>query len=801
MARKIWHNYTSTRGERGFALVAVLIVLALASLIIAPLLSFAGTGAKTGQVYETKTDELYAADAGIQNATWQIKYRHLKSTVPSYSTYDYNTVWNYNLSNPLNTEGVAITIQNIWVPVDLAAPSESEARSIIEGNRLIVTGGSSGSSTYRIKVTYSPAAGENLQVDRIGVWLPGGFNYVDGSSNLEADPEADYYAEPVKTAHAGNAAWLWDFDSVDFTSFPGVNPADQVWETDISFQYTSAQADAKPDAVAWIVTSGAADYPYSWDADIQVYKMTSTAGSTTVESYISKAEVRQMQYAMAGDYYAAGNSLMIDTNGDRSRDYLLTSSNADVTETNIPEDAEIEAAYLYWSAWKSANSVATISPLNPDDCTDFDNWNETTTSSWSIDSNRFRGHNGAGCPESDKYVTLKNGLDLSSYTSALVKISWDQDESGTLDANDGLDFAFSADNGMTWSDTIPAFRDDFSGIVTFRYTIPVQYLSNQFRVRFYLVGMDGSYQYVYVDNIKISVMTADSSIVFKIDNQQVYLDSAGEPQAGTQALTASRNQILENYSGTSPHGFSYSCYRDVTSLVRTFSDKSPDPAINYPGHARYTVGGVYADTNDEWAYAGWSLILIYSSIDTQGHQLFLFDKFVYSNQDTSNGMDVDYDGDGNPGGTITGFIVPQPVTGEVNAAKITCFVGEGDEWYSGDFLGFNAPESYRSDPGTIPDNYKLWDGTTSSPPGDAANQPNNASHPNNVWNGKSVGLSAAGVDVDTFYVTWASGLLNPGDTSARIDPYTRIDVWNLVYMIVSFRSETVTKGALNYSIR
>jgi hypothetical protein len=66
-------------------------------------------------------------------------------------------------------------------------------------------------------------------------------------------------------------------------------------------------------------------------------------------------------------------------------------------------------------------------------------------------------------------------------------------------------------------------------------------------------------------------------------------------------------------------------------------------------------------------------------------------------------------------------------------------------------------------------------------------------------------MSADGVDVDTFYVPWgnpvSTGLLRPDDTSAHIDIYTDIDIWNLVYIILSFRSKTTTGGTVTYRIR
>jgi hypothetical protein len=61
------------RDEKGASLVLVLILLLIGGLIIGPLLSYMGTGLITGQVYEMRTDELYAADAGVEDAIWKIQ--------------------------------------------------------------------------------------------------------------------------------------------------------------------------------------------------------------------------------------------------------------------------------------------------------------------------------------------------------------------------------------------------------------------------------------------------------------------------------------------------------------------------------------------------------------------------------------------------------------------------------------------------------------------------------------------------------------------------------------------------------
>jgi len=61
------------RDEKGQALVMVLILLLIGGLISAPLLSYMGTGLNTGEVYARRTDELYAADAGVEDAVWKIQ--------------------------------------------------------------------------------------------------------------------------------------------------------------------------------------------------------------------------------------------------------------------------------------------------------------------------------------------------------------------------------------------------------------------------------------------------------------------------------------------------------------------------------------------------------------------------------------------------------------------------------------------------------------------------------------------------------------------------------------------------------
>ncbi len=915
---------TCLHGESGQALVTVLVLLVIGSLTLPPVLSHLATALRTERIYRDKADELYAADSGIEDAIWQIKYDRLQAifTDPLYDPYDYSTVYSYTMEEPVNGLTPDITIQNIWIPKDAGPLSPSEARAIAEGNKLMVAGTAIDGANYKIKINFLPAEGEedDLIVQTIGIWLPLGFTYNMGSSNLEENPLDPYYSVPTVEPHAGGEAVIWEFESVPFTSFPGVNPMEEPMMTEITFQYTASKPDTTPVAIAWMVVTGVPDLPMSWDIDTRIFRITSTVNNTQIEAYSAKCELRKMGSAISGDYYAVGDSLMIDTNHDWHgvRDLLLSSSYREIDA--IPASAQVIAAYLYWSGWKNGQSIFS------DTCTNFNNWDrgdlsqtrvptadgdisgtwnpypsnpstrwdkvdETTpndadymtgttdsggymlfsfspfsvppgstiidltvyvrakdvssgtnnirpsikvygtrynttatsnnpgtsfttysysyttnpstgaawtvadingtgsrplqqfgvyssdlnpdiqismvyaevhyfadTSRWSINSDRFQGQGTSSATTEQRTITMKNSVDLSSYASGTVRAYWNQTKSGTLESGDALYYAFYNSSG--WSSDFVAFQGNSTPTNPITVVIPDAYLTSNFKMRFYF-NFNDTAEYVYLDNIKLLAYTPDTSVVFKINDVQVYLDENGEPQQGAQELTAGEAETLENQPGE----YSYACHRDVTRLVKAYSDLGEGE--NRTGNGKYEVGGVDGDTGSEWSYAGWSLVIIYSSPETAGHMLYLWDTFAFNHGNEN----LDFDNDGQPGGDIKGFFIPEPIQGETIAATLTVFVGEGDNCYTGDYLRFNGTN--------------LSDGYSTS----------------NVWNGRSIGMNEDGVDVDTFYITWASNLLEPGDTTAHIDLPSGTDNWNLIYIILSMRSETTTGGTVHYVIR
>ena len=280
----------SRRGEKGQAMVLVLILLVVGGLVIAPLLDFMGTGLKVGEeVYENKMYEIYAADAGVEDGLCQIKYDGMDD-FDGYNEYDYSSNWTYSLNESVNGYNVDVTIKNIWMPKDIPAPNAVKARQIIEEGNLLIAGSPSvaAESTYEIKMSYQRECGDDLLVKTIGVWLPPGFKYNDNCS-LQGE---SFYSEPQPVAYKGGYAVVWNFTSVFFRDLPGGSITESVMIKSLTFEYTGPDGQSPDSAVSWMDTSGVdigAD-TYTWDADIHIYKILSIAGDCEVEAYTARMD-------------------------------------------------------------------------------------------------------------------------------------------------------------------------------------------------------------------------------------------------------------------------------------------------------------------------------------------------------------------------------------------------------------------------------------------------------------------------------------------------------------------------------
>ncbi|MGB5926211.1 MAG: pilus assembly protein PilZ [Dehalococcoidia bacterium] len=119
------------RDEKGRAMELVLILLTVGGLILTPMLGLMSTGLLAGQVYETKTDELYAADAGVEDAIWKINDQVEELPGPPCGGGDPES-WSYNMSD-VNGKSVSVTITyvtNLTYQVESIATAEGSGTQV-----------------------------------------------------------------------------------------------------------------------------------------------------------------------------------------------------------------------------------------------------------------------------------------------------------------------------------------------------------------------------------------------------------------------------------------------------------------------------------------------------------------------------------------------------------------------------------------------------------------------------------------------------------------------------------------------
>ena len=744
------------KNEGGQALIIVLVLLAIGSFTTVPLLSYMSTGIKSGQVYEQKAELSYAADAGIEDALWRTNNEEIPL-----DAYDYATEYIYSLPQNINGKAVTVTVKQVWPLADL----ESDMYGTTPASSLTITGGVVDEETgeYKAQISYDGAQGD-LPIDRVAVWLPSGFDYVTGTSDgITTD-------DPTETAWHGGKTLLWNFaPAVNFLDLPipepedpppgGFTPAVEYPAARV-LTFNVSPAGTTAGSYSWVRTTNT-DLYLSWENGCTIYKAISeatdetTGKSVSIESYTYVGEgggeglLGEGGSLITGNYRAIGNTMMEDLNDDRTRETFHCESSSTVSD--IPADAEVGFAYLYWSAWR-----------------DYDG-SEEADSNVGLQINgqsvyfNEQGEAVIGELESDPETEILRPNGYGSYDQLSTSGGyWNYQCVDETVADDASSYVY-ATSGQVRTDTYNIQELSSCGTinsVTVNARARAYYSGSCANMRMQIVIRThstlyygniitlignagwGNYSAIWATNPYTSAAwTAD-----EIHNLQIgvklYDDGTGTPQCTQvytevnyqpifQGVTASKWWLLDNY----PPDYAYSCFRDVTELVKLISTS---------GNGTFTVSGINGDTGSELSYAAWSLIIIYASPSEEVHQFFLYDSFLYATSNSSHTF------------TIQGFTAPAQAQ-----AALTCFVGEGDDHYADDYLKFN--------------DYSLSDAIN---PAD------------NVWNGHSSSLGGEtidGVDIDTFNVS--NPIIGEGDTYAEVKLGTGTDAWNLIYTVLAFRSE------------
>lgn len=156
-------------GESGQAMLAVLALMVLGGFLVIPALNFASTSLKTTNMFEKKLDGLYAADAGVEDALWKLKY----------ATPD-DLPYSYQLAN-VNGMSVDVTIARL---------------TTIAGEEIDQSGGHVNWLASTVSVTYdvnhynytlsvTNNGSGNIYIEKILLDFPPGVEYVDDSTVSE----------------------------------------------------------------------------------------------------------------------------------------------------------------------------------------------------------------------------------------------------------------------------------------------------------------------------------------------------------------------------------------------------------------------------------------------------------------------------------------------------------------------------------------------------------------------------------------------------------------------------------------
>lgn len=402
------------RKETGQTLPMALLLLFLGALAIVPTLVLSNTNLKATQETDLHTRELYAADAGIDNALWylqsetrtEIINHDLDWTNPI--IYHLNT---YQTGETVNNKDVLVQIGTAWLLHPLFDPPTSEpaagtyynANHHIAGDNLWTVFGAfdiSDNSTYVIQI--STAGDGQTYFDHIGVWLPYGYEYHPGSVKINGVPiggpgtNYTYVKAPTSEQdYRGGKVYRWSYSDTYFKTLSdiapppgsGVTPADRYPPSvTLSFKYDVTPFKQAKGVFPWMrLNTGA----IAWDTTSGYYHIQSTSftppsDNTTAEAYVPRGLTRYIggstgsASAVQGDYIAIGNSLMTccwhnygtrfnpnikagppcdyDCSAYNCLGKYYTESSATIDGSFGPSDAKIEKAFLYWTAWKSTDN-------------------------------------------------------------------------------------------------------------------------------------------------------------------------------------------------------------------------------------------------------------------------------------------------------------------------------------------------------------------------------------------------------------------------------------------------------------
>jgi len=200
------------RDERGQALVLTIILLLLGSLIIAPLLGFMSTGLIVGQVFEKKTEGLYAADAGVEDAIWKI----MNDPPASYP---------YSYPDPLTVNGMSVNITidavTTFYTLDVGSGQGHNEWFEVESERVQLPYYDADEDAYihEWQLSLTNKTNSEESVEKVIIGYPNELSYLSGLTDEDIDGlknqnnSFEDFDDPLDSTYLTNVTVLtWEFN-------------------------------------------------------------------------------------------------------------------------------------------------------------------------------------------------------------------------------------------------------------------------------------------------------------------------------------------------------------------------------------------------------------------------------------------------------------------------------------------------------------------------------------------------------------------------------------------------------------
>jgi len=238
-------------GEKGQALILVLILLLVGGLILTPLLSFMSTGLMAVRAQEERMYELYAADAGVEYALWKIQHGQIPSETDPPLT--------------VNEKVVNVVVAPEQTIEDFLYELLGEDAGVHGPWALVET--EVGAGTYSFSITYTGTPPKHIR--GIGAWLQGDYQLEGSPSGITVDyPEDVFTVSPYK----GGTAFIWQWtDAAGSPEFVKTEPPDTKTQT-----FGFKPANIPPFHFSWVDTTEDIGAVTSTET-FTVWKVTATA--------------------------------------------------------------------------------------------------------------------------------------------------------------------------------------------------------------------------------------------------------------------------------------------------------------------------------------------------------------------------------------------------------------------------------------------------------------------------------------------------------------------------------------------